>query len=58
MINKIEGRNINAEYTTKRKPIVSIKCGVCNSSNIYVLTDGTIVCRKCGHRHIVNKGKE
>ena len=27
-----------------------IKCGECNSKNIYTLKDKTKVCRKCGWR--------
>jgi len=31
----------------KRKPV----CEKCESSFTYVLSDGTVVCRNCGHRN-------
>ena len=28
-----------------------LKCEKCKSTNTYTLQDGTLVCRRCGHRN-------
>lgn len=32
------------------KKEVELKCDACSSRVVYTLKDGTIVCRRCGHR--------
>ena len=34
--------------TTTKKP--RPKCANCGSGNIYVLRDGSVICRACGHK--------
>jgi ribosomal protein L37AE/L43A len=29
----------------------ALACDNCNSKNVYILKDGTVVCRRCGHRN-------
>lgn len=35
---------------SKTKVIEKPKCKSCKSGQVYVLVNGTIVCRLCGHR--------
>ena len=40
--------NMVMEESDKVK--LNLRCDKCNSKNIYTIKDGTLICRRCGHR--------
>lgn len=42
---KVVKRELNDEVRE------ALSCDNCNSKYVYILADGTVVCRRCGHRN-------
>ena len=50
MIYMTQKENNNGQKEEKRKVREFLSCSKCGSKYVYVLADGTIVCRRCSHR--------